>query len=143
MSSSEGPKAQKRPIDVHAMHGQRLTKVCFPNSNDLDLRQTYPTPRRIDQPAVPTAENLPVEPAKAKTMTVHQHIPYEGPTAYPMPRGRSRQGNRTTTDTVITTVTKVVGKEKRTDAKRWKTPKQTKKTQAVKRRANKWLAKYG
>ena len=44
---------------------------------------------------------------------------------------------------MITTVTKVVGKEKRTDAKRWGTPQQTKKTQAVKRRANKWLAKYG
>ena len=39
--------------------------------------------------------------------------------------------------------TKVIGKEKRTDAKRWKTPTQTRKTTRVRAKADKWLAKHG
>ena len=36
-----------------------------------------------------------------------------------------------------------LGKEKRTDAKRWKTPMPTRKTNKVRARAAKWIAKHG
>ncbi|WP_186489217.1 hypothetical protein [Synechococcus sp. BIOS-U3-1] len=39
--------------------------------------------------------------------------------------------------------TKVIGKEKRTDAKRWKTPKTTTKTTNIRRKADKWIARHG
>ena len=35
------------------------------------------------------------------------------------------------------------GREKRTDAKRWKVPKVTAKTTRVRRKADKWIAKHG
>ena len=36
-----------------------------------------------------------------------------------------------------------LGREKRTDAKRWKTPTQTRKTTRVRAKASKWMAKHG
>ena len=39
--------------------------------------------------------------------------------------------------------TKVIGEEKRTDAKRWKVPQVTQKTTRARRKADKWIAKHG
>ena len=141
MSNSEGPKGQVRSPGAHdANQGKPLRIICFPKSKDVDLRQTYPTPRRVDQAFVPTASTLPPTPSKAKELTEHQHKPFRGKTAYRMPRGRSGLGNRTVSDTVLETQTKVIGKENR---RGWKVAKVTKKTTEVRRKADKWSATHG
>ena len=141
MSSSEGPKAQKRSPLVHAIQGNALRKVCFPRSKDIDLRQTYPKPRRIDnQPPVPTAETLPLEESKPFTFRegVHVHQDYR-PTAFPMKVSAPRE-TQPQPDTVINGMTKVIGKENR---RGWKTPRHTRKTAKVRRKADRWLRKNG
>ena len=144
MSSSGETALQRKDPRVHHPHGDRLKGVCFPRSNDIDLRQTYGASRKIGKTSVPTGDTLPLTEAQPFTHRegVHQHQEYQ-PTHWPMPRGRSGKGNRTTADTVVTRQTKVIGAEKRTDAKRWKTPKATAKTEARRNRAQAWLRKNG
>lgn len=99
--------------------------------------------------AVPTAETLPVEPAPQRDRGYHlQHIPYQGHTYYPMPRGRRVKGNRTTADTVVTTQTRVVNKSvrrgklvKASKPHGWKVTQPTSKVQRVRAKAAQWLGR--
>jgi hypothetical protein len=139
MSSSEGPKAQKRHIDVHAQFGRAHIRVNFPRSNDIDLKSTYPTPRRIDnQPPVPTAETLPVPESTPYTHREGVHVTHDyQPTLWRMSHafvGKSQP------DAIPVNPTRVTGKENR---RGWKTPKATRKTATVRRKADKWIAKHG
>ena len=141
MSSSEGPKGQRRHLEAHAQHGQRHTRVNFPRSKDIDLKSTYPTPRRIDhQPPVPTAETLPVPQPIPFTLRdgVHLFQAYR-PTAFPMKVSAPRE-TQPQADTVVHGMTRVTGK---TNKKGWKTPRHTAKTTRVRRKADKWIAKHG
>ena len=140
MSNSQGPKAQKRPIDVHAQHGTAHRRVNFPRSNDIDLKATYPTPRRVDNPSVPTAETLPVPESVPFTHRdgVHNPQPYR-PTAFPMKVSAPRE-TQPQADRVVYGMTKVIGK---VNKNRWKTPKATAKTDRKRQKADKWLAKHG
>lgn len=140
MSNSEGPALQQRSLTAHAQHGEVLRKVCFPRSTDIDLRQTYPRRRQVATTPSPTAETLP--PTEAASFTarpeVHKDQRYRK-TAFPMkraPHGKSHPDPEFRQ-------TRVIGKEKRTDEKRWKTPKVTAKTEAKRARAAEWLAKHG
>ena len=141
MSNSAGPKAQKRPIDVHAQHGTAHRRVNFPRSRDIDLKATYPKPRRVDhQPPVPTAKTLPVPQPTPFAFRDGVHIPQDyRPTAFPMKVSAPRE-TQPEPDTVINGMTKVIGKENR---RGWRTTKITAKTERKRHKADKWLAKNG
>ena len=136
-----GPKPQVRAPGAHdANQGNPLRIVCFPKSNDIDIKQSFPKPRRIANPIVPTTATLPPTPSPIKELTEHQHLAYKGKTAYPMPRGRRGLGNKTTADTVLSSQTKITGK---CNKNTWKTPKITKKTKAKRAKAAKWMVQFG
>ena len=67
-------------------------------------------------------------------------IDQDQPTLWPMAHAFVGQSHP---DSIPVNPTRVTGKEKRTDAKRWKTPQATRKTAKVRRKADKWLAKNG
>lgn len=141
MSSSDGPALQRRSPLVHTIQGNALKKVCFPRSKDIDLRQTYPKPRRIDnQPPVPTAATLPLVQPKRFTHRDGVHLPQDyRPTAFPMKVSAPRE-TQPQPDRVVQGVTKVIGKENR---RGWKTPRHTRKTNQVRARADRWIQKNG
>ena len=65
-------------------------------------------------------------------------IDHDQPTLWPMAHafvGRSHP------DSIPVNPTRVTGKEKRTDAKHWKVPRPTAKTNKVRRKADKWITK--
>ena len=135
MSNSAGPKAQKRPIDVHAQHGTAHRRVNFPRSNDIDLKATYPTTRQVDNPSVPTAETLPVTESTPYTHREGVHIPQPyRPTAFPMKVSAPRD-----TATATRPGMTMIGNNKNG----WRTPKETAKTDRKRRKADNWMTKNG
>jgi hypothetical protein len=138
MSSSEGPKAQKRSPLVHAEHGNALRKVCFPRSTEIDLKQTYPTPRRIDNQSAPDVTSLPLDQPKRYEHRdgVHFHQAHR-PTMFPM-KSRAERSTWSKPDTLVQGVTRITGKENRRE---WRTSKRTTKTEAKRAKAAAWLAK--
>lgn len=140
MSNSEGPKGQRRHVEVHAVYGNRHQRVFFPRSTDIDLKATYPTTRQVDNPSVPTAETLPVPESVPFTHRdgVHLSQPYR-PTAFPMKVSAPRE-TQPQADRVVYGMTKVIGKANKNG---WKTPKATAKTDRKRQKADKWMAKNG
>ena len=137
MSSSGDTAPQRRDPTVHSQHGQLLTKVCYPRSTDIDLRQTYPRARQIGTPSAPTAATLPPTEAVAFTARpeIHKDQRYRT-TAFPMKRapvGKSHPDPEFRP-------TKTIGKENRNE---WKTPKLTDKVQARRDKAAAWLETTG
>ena len=85
MSSSEGPKGQRRHLEAHAVYGNRHQKVFFPRSRDIDLRQTYPRHKTTEVQSAPTADTLPPPTPTPFNHRDGVHLPQDyKPTAFPM-----------------------------------------------------------
>ena len=100
-------------------------------------------PKTQDRPVPGNVGSLPPrEPSAPFTHREGVHVSHKyRKSAFPMKVSAPRE-TQPQADTVVHGMTKVIGKEKRTDAKRWKTPKATTKTKRVRRKADKWIAKH-
>ena len=100
---------------------------------------------KMDRPVPGDVSEIESEPTKPYEFRDGVHLPQKHrPTQWRMSHafvGKSQPNGIPVNPTRI--ASGELGREKRTDAKRWKTPTQTRKTTRVRAKADKWLAKHG